>query len=79
MQCPNCYGYQTTCVDSRERDGIRWRRYLCDCGRKFTTYESYDRPKIEPKEQELEEYADWRCEECKLARAASEWFRRGKK
>jgi transcriptional regulator NrdR family protein len=38
MQCPTCH-MQTDCIDSREKDFTRIRRYKCECGFKFSTVE----------------------------------------
>ena len=50
MRCPFCNQDNTRVVDSRpieDSNAIR-RRRMCDvCGRRFTTYEQYDRSKIE--------------------------------
>ena len=40
MICPKCGSYQTICKDSRQREGFRARRYLCqDCGERIKTRE----------------------------------------
>ncbi len=38
MQCKLCKS-QASCTDSREAHYCRWRRYRCECGNKFTTFE----------------------------------------
>ena len=36
----DCSHEHSDCIDSRPRDGYRYRRYLCrDCGIRFTTIE----------------------------------------
>lgn len=46
MICPNCGSSQTKVVDSRERDGYRYRRYHCrECFERFTTTEMTYQPK----------------------------------
>lgn len=39
MMCPKCKGFDARCVDSRDRNEGRRRRYACPCGSKFTTIE----------------------------------------
>jgi hypothetical protein len=38
MKCLEC-DKRADCKDSREADGTRRRRYVCECGRAFTTIE----------------------------------------
>lgn len=38
MQCPTC-AKQADCIDSREKDYARRRRYKCECGFRFSTLE----------------------------------------
>lgn len=41
MRCPECGSWQVGVVDTRERDGYRWRRYHCrTCGVRFNTKET---------------------------------------
>ena len=40
MTCPNCGASKMYCFDSRESNGVRYRRYKCDrCNARETTYE----------------------------------------
>lgn len=39
MRCPNC-NHKTACIDSRDSGATTRRRHLCNCGHRFTTYES---------------------------------------
>jgi len=38
MKCTAC-GKKAGCIDSREREHSRWRRYSCECGFRFNTLE----------------------------------------
>lgn len=38
MKCPKCR-LHTTVSDSRKKNHLVWRRHLCKCGNKFSTYE----------------------------------------
>ncbi|MCQ2434812.1 MAG: transcriptional regulator NrdR [Oscillospiraceae bacterium] len=45
MRCPFCGEDDTKVVDSRSVDGKKKRRRHClKCGKRFTTFEAYDRP-----------------------------------
>lgn len=40
MICDRCGSENTGCIDSRQREDYRYRKYECrDCHRRFTTYE----------------------------------------
>lgn len=41
MKCPKCSGYDAMCIDSRDGETGRRRRYACPCGVKFTTVEMH--------------------------------------
>ena len=47
MRCPYCGCDDTKVVDSRYTEEKQRRRRLCpDCGKRFTTYESVERPEL---------------------------------
>jgi hypothetical protein len=50
--CPQC-NKTPRCTDSRQRGPTRWRRYVCECGYRFSTEEAItgskaDRPAADP-------------------------------
>jgi transcriptional repressor NrdR len=49
MKCPYCECQDTRVIDSRETDGldaVRRRRQCVACGKRFTTYERWERPHL---------------------------------
>jgi transcriptional repressor NrdR len=49
MRCPFCQARDSRVIDSRDLSGggaIRRRRECVECGRRFTTYETYERVEI---------------------------------
>ena len=77
MMCPHCGSFQTGCVESRQVEEIRWRRYRClDCGERFKTQEAV---RLEPEKKAicsqclLKQEADALCLTCPLAKAAKKW------
>lgn len=47
MKCPYCGNEDTKVIDSRLIDGKKRRRRRCtDCEKRFTTYESVERPEL---------------------------------
>lgn len=49
MKCPSCDCHDTRVVDSREtaeHDAVRRRRQCVACGKRFTTYERWERPDL---------------------------------
>lgn len=45
IACPKCGNIDTDVKDSRQTaSGLRRRRRACECGEKFTTYESREKP-----------------------------------
>lgn len=49
MKCPTCDCLDTRVIDSREtaeHDAVRRRRQCVACGKRFTTYERWERPDL---------------------------------
>ncbi|MBQ5330020.1 MAG: transcriptional repressor NrdR [Oscillospiraceae bacterium] len=47
MRCPYCDYEDTKVIDSRFNEGKQRRRRICTvCGKRFTTYESIERPEL---------------------------------
>lgn len=49
MKCPSCDCHDTRVIDSRETselDAVRRRRQCVACGKRFTTYERWERPDL---------------------------------
>ena len=49
MKCPSCPCLDTRVIDSRETaesDAVRRRRQCVACGKRFTTYERFERPDL---------------------------------
>ena len=48
MKCPKCGSDDNNCLDSREAQAYRRRRYAChSCGERFTTHEVVVRKRAE--------------------------------
>ena len=51
MRCPYCKTEQSYCVDSRQYNAVRFRRYRCKvCNRDYRTEEKVIREETEGKE-----------------------------
>ena len=51
MMCPSCKSEQTYCINSREKNAVRRRRYQCSCClKRFSTVETYAIRGQNPKE-----------------------------
>lgn len=55
MKCPYCECLDTRVIDSREsaeQDAVRRRRQCVACGKRFTTYERWERPDVKVKKRD---------------------------
>lgn len=55
MKCPYCDCHDTRVIDSRETrdlDAVRRRRQCVACGKRFTTYERWERPEIKVRKRD---------------------------
>ncbi|HET6403623.1 MAG TPA: transcriptional regulator NrdR [Candidatus Thermoplasmatota archaeon] len=61
MKCPYCDCHDTRVIDSREtaeQDAVRRRRQCVACGKRFTTYERWERPdlKVQKRDGRIEDF-----------------------
>lgn len=61
MRCPYCDCLDTRVIDSREsaeQDAVRRRRQCVACGKRFTTYERWERPdlKVQKRDGRVEDF-----------------------
>ena len=55
MKCPYCECLDTRVIDSREsaeQDAVRRRRQCVACGKRFTTYERWERPDVKVRKRD---------------------------
>jgi len=61
VKCPSCDCHDTRVIDSRETaddTGVRRRRQCVACGKRFTTYERWERPelRVEKRDGRIEDF-----------------------